>query len=520
MYTEAPAIRQLTDEINEWVENTIPPDYPKHFPPNDAHKIIRESVSGYQVLKPQEYLVLDCPVVQRLRYIHQTGLSYLVYPTALHTRFDHSLGVARIAENIGRFLGEEKSSIEELRLAALLHDVGHSFFSHLSENIMGTRFEETFAGAKEIELFHDKNAAEILSYLIVASPRFQKLMNDIFNHYDCKASIERISLCVIGKPRESSQFAYMGDIISGPFDADKLDYLVRDCNFTGIRADVDVDRVTISSSKMIPDYFKGFEKRSGREAKTFSNRNLIMKSSGASNLEQIVLNKILLFPAIYHHHKVRSIECMVKAIFEVIWADPDNKERDARLRFNRPVDFLGLSEFDFLSLGMQDKQLAPLIKKLLDRDLLKRCLVLTSRYVERDPDLRLHDLFKLTDEYPKRPRQEQIHLLRQYIWDLIPERFRTSIHDLWVDIPEPPNIDQDVDSCWIDIGTKWLVPLRDFLPYGEWLDTYESNKLKGHVFYVPDCDCRNEVNKAAITVFRDALSVEFGPRATIECKIE
>jgi len=249
-------------------------------------------------------------------------------------------------------------------------------------------------------------------------------------------NIERVTRLVIGKPKELELFAYLGDIISGPFDADKLDYLVRDCKFTGIRADVDVNRVIMSSEIMKnPKKFKGFQKRLDQEKgfvqelRVFPNRDLIMKSSGASNLEQIVLNKILLFPAIYHHHKVRALECMVKAIFEVIGANPDKKGRNKRLRFDRISDFLKINEFDFFSLGLSDSELAPLFKRLLSRDLLKRCLVLTANYTVEDPELRLHDLLTLKDEYPKREKQEQIRKLRQFIWDELPGQYRTSFHD-------------------------------------------------------------------------------------------
>jgi len=526
--TSETALHNLKAQINEWVEEIIPADYPKRYPSPDDKKVIREAVSGYQVLKPHEYLLLDSPIVQRLRYIHQTALAYLVYPTATHTRFDHSLGVARIVEVVGRFLGQNERRIDELRLAALLHDIGHSFLSHLSENLISVRFQDDFRDIKKIPLFQDKEPGEILSYLIVASPRFQRLLQDVLNHYNRDVSIERITRLVIGKPKELKRFAYLGDIISGPFDADKLDYLIRDCRFTGIRADADVDRVIISSVILDPKKFKGFQKQIGqgsqrqiiREESVFPNKYLIMKSSGASNLEQIVLNKILLFPAIYHHHKVRALECMVKAIFEVIWANPGKKDRDKRLKFEKPTDFLKLSEFDFFSLCLADRELAPLLRRFLNRDLLKRCLVLTPNYVVEDPELRMEDLLRLSDEYPRRPRQAQIKKLRQFIWDELPRQFRTSFHDLWIDVPKPPNIDDDVDRCWIDIGTEWLVPLREFFPYGEWLDTYESNKLKGHVFYIPDREYRKEVNKAAKAVFRDALGLEFDPRATSECKID
>jgi HD superfamily phosphohydrolase len=522
------ALHALAEEINEWVEDKIPADYPKRYPSPDEKKVIREAVSGYQVLKPHEYLLLDSPIVQCLRYIHQTALAYLVYPTATHTRFDHSLGVASIVERVGLFLGQNKWWIEELRLAALLHDIGHSFLSHLSENLISVSFQDDFRDIKKIPLFQDKEPGEILSYLIVASPRFQRLLENILTYYKRKVNIERITRLVIGKPKDLKRFAYLGDIISGPFDADKLDYLIRDCRFTGIRADADVDRVIISSAILDPTKFKGFQKQIGqgsqrqiiREQRDFTNKYLIMKSSGASNLEQIVLNKILLFPAIYHHHKVRALECMVKAIFEVIRANPDKKGRDRRLKFEKPTDFLKLSEFDFFSLCLADKELSPLLKRLLNRDLLKRCLVLTPNYVVKDPALRMDDLLRLSDEYPRRARQEQIEKLRQFIWDELPKKYRTSFHDLWVDVPKPPNINPDVDRCWVDIGTEWLVPFREFFPYGEWLDTYESNKLKGHVFYVADPTYRKKVNEVAKTVLHDALmGVVFDPRATSECKL-
>ncbi|MFC1920963.1 HD domain-containing protein [Chloroflexota bacterium] len=530
MPTVNAALKELSEQINEWVEEVIPPDYPKRYPHKDDKKVIREAVSGYQVLKPHEYLILDSPIVQRLRYIHQTALSYLVYPTSNHTRFDHSLGVAHIAELIGRSLEIEDSQIEELRMAALLHDIGHAFFSHLSEELIATKFQDTFESIKEIELFHDRESGEIMTYLIVASPRFQKLLADVFNHYNnSKISIDRITHLVIGKTQEPERFAFLGDIISGPFDADKLDYLVRDCRFSGIRADADVERVIISSLAMNTSKYKGFQEQVGESAnrrmkknpKLFSHRYLIMKSSGVNNLEQIVLNKILLFPAIYHHHKVRALECMVKGIFEVIWANPEKQDRDKRLKFEKPTDFLRISESDFFSLGMSDSELSPLIKRLLNRDLLKRCLVLAPNYVIKDPELRMEDFFKLSNEYPKLERLQQMRKLREFIWDDLPKKHRSSFSDLWVDIPKPPNIDKDVNRCWIDIGTDWLVHLREFFPYGKWLDTYGANKLKGHVFYIADPDHRKAVNKTAKAVFRDAfVGVKFDPRATDECKLE
>ncbi|GAI02382.1 unnamed protein product [marine sediment metagenome] len=158
--------------MDTWVASIMPDDYPKApLPGKDEEKVIREAVLGYQVLQPHEYLVLDSPPLQRLRYIHQTALAYLVYPAANHTRFDHSLGCAKIAQQLGEKLlsPREKTRIAELRLAALLHDVGHTFFSHLSETIMQSRFNDIYTAVKRAPQFegHELGLSQIISYLIV-----------------------------------------------------------------------------------------------------------------------------------------------------------------------------------------------------------------------------------------------------------------------------------------------------------------------------------------------------------------
>ena len=107
---------------------------------HDGHwpdqKIIHDSVWGTQVFEGWEVAIMDLPLLQRLRSIHQTSLAYLTFPTALHTRFDHSLGVCsgtkRLASRVLGLKSGEKPH-DELTAAALLHDIGHGPFSHLSE---------------------------------------------------------------------------------------------------------------------------------------------------------------------------------------------------------------------------------------------------------------------------------------------------------------------------------------------------------------------------------------------------
>jgi HD superfamily phosphohydrolase len=494
-------LNALQQDIDEWINLILPADYPAKFPPPTAEKVIREAVLGHQVLKPHEYVILDCPVIQRLRYIHQTALTYMVYPTANHTRFDHSLGVAKIAERIGLALGLEPNLIEELRIAALLHDVGHCLFSHLSEGLIKQKFKTKFTSIKETPLFQDSSAGEIISYLIITSPRFKKLMENVFEKYNKKLNVDRISRLIIGKPKNPAKYAYMGDIIHGPFDVDKLVYLIRDCYFTGIRADVDVDRVVLACS--ILDRKKYTE---------FPRANLIIKKAGVSNLEQIVLHKILLYSAIYHHHKVRVLECMIRGIFETIWDNPD-EIKYPQLKFEKVSDFLKINEFEFLALGKSEQIISKQIEAVLNRNLLKRCLIISPNYIIDGKTVEGHDIYNIGEEYPDRIRQ-----LRQFVWEEIPPKFRTSLHQLWVDLPDPPNIDKDADRCWIDVGTSHLKRLRDFLPYGEWLDAYEANKWQGHVFYTCDDGCREAGNRAAKKVFKELFHLEFDQAATDGCK--
>ena len=193
--------------------------------------------------------MIDSPLVQRLRYIHQTAFTYLVYPSANHTRFEHSLGVANIVSRICHSLQNKNdtaeaidvSNIRELRLAALLHDVGHGPFSHSSEIVM-----KNLPYVKEElkkDIFSPDKPHEMLSYYITNSDVFKEYLTMILTTYKLPAvNIERIPDLIIGTMKEPEREGYLGDIINGPFDADKLDYISRDAHFSGIKMSYDLER--------------------------------------------------------------------------------------------------------------------------------------------------------------------------------------------------------------------------------------------------------------------------------------
>ena len=247
----------------------------------------------------------------------------------------------------------------------------------------------------------------------------------------------------------------------------------------------------------------------------YPERRLVMQRSGVSNLEQVTFGKMLMFPAMYHHHKVRMLKCMVRGIFEYIWETPDCIERFPQLRFMSIRDFLEVSEHDFFALGTQEPKLAPRIQGLLNRRLLQRCLVISMDYI-LSPRARKDDLFKVkTEDHP-----DQIRNLRELLWDYLPKRARTDFHELWIDLPKLPAIGKDADECLIDSGTSELSFLRDYFPYPRWVESYQERKWKGHVFYSPSGNLRWAANKAARRLLRDVYGVhKLDPRATEECRI-
>src|SRR4051812_39873863 len=96
------------------------------------HKV-RDPVHNFVHLEEDEVKLVDTPVFQRLRGIRQLAMANLVYPGALHTRFDHSLGVCHVAGLMAEELELQDHDRRLVRLAALLHDLGHGPFSHVSE---------------------------------------------------------------------------------------------------------------------------------------------------------------------------------------------------------------------------------------------------------------------------------------------------------------------------------------------------------------------------------------------------
>ncbi|MBU4332792.1 HD domain-containing protein [Patescibacteria group bacterium] len=318
----------------------------KNFQIFASEKIINDAVWGTHRFEPFELSVISLPIIQRLRQIRQMGFVNYVYPSALHSRFEHTLGTAILAEKLffsskkkGEKFLDDKDLIN-IRLSALLHDIGHCLFSHSSELLYG----DLLTPFIEDEKFEaDPKPHEYLTYRLIKTKAFSNFFSFISNKYRISIDQAEVANFVIGSPSSETN-RFKSSIINGAFDADKLDYIYRDSRFSGLPLLLDLDRLMHEIA--ISDFR---EIRSDIEIK-----DLTIGISGVSSLEQIIFNKMLLFSTIYHHQKVKACDCMFKGVYEyIIENNIELPFRGKKLSFRNACDFLWFTDTEFMAVGIQ-----------------------------------------------------------------------------------------------------------------------------------------------------------------------
>jgi len=234
---------------------------------------IRDPIHGYIKITEEERQLIDSAYVQRLRRIHQLAGAYLVYPGGVHTRFEHVVGTMHVAGLIGQSVagraGLKDDDIQELRIAALLHDIGHGPFSHLFEEVL----------SEKDDLTHEDISQRIVLESTIA---------DILRRNGRQPS--KISKLCVGK---SSGEPFMNQVIAGGLSADMMDYLLRDTYFTGVEyGKVDIQRV-IDSLGVSPD------------------SHLMLERAALYAFEALLIARYEMFKAVYFHRTVRAAELML-----------------------------------------------------------------------------------------------------------------------------------------------------------------------------------------------------------------
>ncbi|HEY7636425.1 MAG TPA: HD domain-containing protein [Gemmatimonadales bacterium] len=240
-------------------------------------EVIRDPLWDNIRLEPAALLALDTAVVQRLRYIRQVGHAFLVYPGATHTRFEHALGAYHLTKRALAAL-EERGELDRVaaddclavRMAALLHDIGHYPFSHALE-------EAAFPS-------HEALGVAKLS---------QGQLGERLVEIGGRGFASVVGNLITGESPSSLQ-----GLISGSLDLDKIDYLSRDARMCGVPyGTVDVDRL-LSSLTLVETGPRRYE--------------VGVLEKGVSALESLLFAKYQMYRNVYWHHAVRSATCMFK----------------------------------------------------------------------------------------------------------------------------------------------------------------------------------------------------------------
>lgn len=323
--------------------------------------VIRDAVWGDIELNKLELEIINTSVFQRLRYIKQLGTTNLVYPTALHTRFDHSIGTLFITQKIINFITKkqdvDKTDVLFLRIASLVHDVTHIPFGHTLED--------------ESRIFkrHDKD-----------KERWEKIYsNSTLKKILIREGIyKEIKEIILGK-----EDSFISDIVKGCISADLLDYLKRDSYFCGLN---------IGYDERLFRYFSIINNRLVIKL----NKNGIFRYDAFTEVVNLLRARYIMTERIYYHHTKIASSIMISKLVQAAAENGFSIEDIYQLGDDTLLYKIG----NFVS---NDLILRRLKYNIINRKLFKRCFLHKSHDipVEKIDDLYLNKR-KIKDRVEKK----------------------------------------------------------------------------------------------------------------------
>ncbi len=553
--TNYPKLGLVTRVINDHLSS----EYPEFFGSAPTHpfsqlkrsKVIHDNLWGTNSFSWRELAVIDTPVFQRLRNIHQTGLAYFVYPCAHHTRFEHSLGVCVMASRVFdalvrqhqtklRAISDEIYGCKkdftsvlanwraELRLAALLHDTGHSLHSHTSE-VVYSKIPLLADAAGELSRFvgTSKGVGEVLSYCISRTEAVRNFL-DRARHklidpseIEGEVDLDNTSLLIVGRSKYP-QLQFLGDIISSDLDSDKLDYLLRDATAAGLPLRYDLERylytVNIVEQKLtdgerlLERLYQTMGSTPQRHEPSgtikypfYRSYKLQLPRQAINTIEQIIICKFMLFSYIYHHKKVRAGEGMLARLIQ-------------RRVKNWRAEGLGDEQIICRFLGLSDHALEGNVFRLPDADMSDYCNRLVSRVLPREvvgltsniDHKEGAKLIAFMSELLKKESKDR--LVRQFESVLASElmRLAPSLGDTpetaltkagaWFDVPKPPTFNK-LEELLIEEAK-----ITDIFPITSWIQAYISYRYHVRVFAFSEY--AELVKRAARKACKDVIGID------------
>jgi len=503
-------------------------------------KTIHDPIWGSVEYSDWEMQLIDSPLFQRLRDINQVGLAMLTYPSARHSRFEHSLGVVAAAKKMCEKISINSKEYNitdddknKVYLATLLHDIGHGFYSHLSERIYGEfkEFDDIITYFNRI-LKRKPKPHEVLAFIIINTQSFKDFFfNDINypNKNNCRDFLfHDVGKMIIGANIEKNNriYSFLTAIINGPFDADKLDYIKRDSHTAGLSLSYDMERLftKIVVHSMTDDTSKSRTKK--------IEHRLVVKFNGVTAIEELTFCRIMLFSYIYYHQKVLVSEAMVKDYVYGLY------KLGVIKKFS---DFLRYTDSEILKLAKNQDKKSPFPEyALLDlqnlsyniscRRLPKRCFEISQTNVEYIDEEQGFDLRHysevlaekckkgistddLIDSIESMANSLIMQLTRETpLYDSLISDFREATFEKLLDlrnnffkhlVSEYNNSNKSVDFTMFDVYIIFpqavsygaaeedvilgrdninVLKINEFVNLSDWADSFNSNKWRGYVF--------------------------------------
>jgi HD superfamily phosphohydrolase len=289
---------------------------------------IKDPVHGYVYITQEEKTIIDSYPVQRLHRLRQLAGAEYVYPGANHTRFEHSVGVMYLAgmvisnPNISQHVNEDETEI--IRIAALLHDVGHGPFSHVFEYLLTKNL--------------DKTHEDLTTWIIQKSELSDMIKKAGYNPQE----IGELAVGKLHKPKK----AFLDQIISSTVDVDKQDFIVRDTYHTGAEYGyIDIFRLIYTLDVL--------------------GENLAVEIGALSALESLLIARIESFKSIYFHRVGRAAQIMLAMAM-----DQANEELGLT-RFKTPEQYLAMDDYTVYTMLKNCKKSKNIINDLENRRMLK-----------------------------------------------------------------------------------------------------------------------------------------------------
>ncbi len=515
-------------------------------------KQVNDPIWGTIELLPWEVALLDTKLLQRMRGVRQLGLAQLVFPSASYDRLEHIIGTVGAVEETLRALSRQIErwnrdardsplpSISDkdryaIRVAALLHDIGHGPFSHAIEPVLQTdaALPSSESGVSAPDWRDELNALQALLkelYQLNASPSVSEAIAVmmVFSTPLTKVLASDAIFTERGRPAEELQAiivaaiigavdgpgaSHLSALISSQIDADKLDYLARDAYHAGLEIGFDTSRLLARLELLavradnLDDGLVDLRKRAS-ESPDGRFYQIGIAAAGFGSFEQMLIGRTFLYDRLYHHHKVRAAEAMAQRLILIA-------ERDRKRRFELDEIFLGVADDTFLSifaktvshpkLAIPEGRSAPLAESILSRDLLHRAFAFRGRFIATPPGQGPEEADKLRQDKWRRIVKafgglKSRYEIGQRIFDLAviccdqlkesavePERmdeFRASLENLGPEhiIVDLPALKADAIRILARYPNGALkVPEFSFNPV-KWADAYELQKRTGYIF--------------------------------------